>query len=263
MNPAQPMQGQYVTIDITVRNRGQAHSSACYLEWYEHLDVPPLLYQFGSIWTLVPDLAPSATYTVSFGYAFIAEGDFNMYVQIDSAASAGESIEDNNIYGPYGYHVAEGCVGTLSPLGRWCDQNNGTVKDMTTGLVWLRDAGWGEAKAWREEGDYLQNNDAHTRAGTLYDGMAGEPSGLSDGSVEGDWRLPTKSELVGIMTGDEYIRSSQMYFFTNVQSYYYYWSGTSYALNPYLAWSVSMSGGGVQYSHKYFIYYVWPVRSDN
>ncbi len=32
------------------------------------------------------------------------------------------------------------CKGTLSPGGRWCNQGNGTVLDMTTCLVWLRKA---------------------------------------------------------------------------------------------------------------------------
>ncbi|MBF0497971.1 MAG: hypothetical protein HQK58_15575 [Deltaproteobacteria bacterium] len=35
------------------------------------------------------------------------------------------------------------CKGTLSPQGRWCDNNNGTVTDMSNGLIWLKDAGWG------------------------------------------------------------------------------------------------------------------------
>jgi len=149
------------------------------------------------------------------------------------------------------------CDGTLSPLGRWCDQGNGTVKDMTTGLVWLKDAGWGDIKKWA---DCTTWDDAHTRAGTLYDGMAGEPFGLSDGSVEGDWRLPTKSELVGITTGTEYIRSSQMYKFDNVQSYHY-WSSTSLALYADYAWGVSLVNGYVVVGTKdYYDYYVWPVR---
>lgn len=150
------------------------------------------------------------------------------------------------------------CEGTLSSLGRWCDQGDGTVKDMTTGVVWLQDAGWGGLKRWADCSTW---DDAHTRAGTLYDGMSGEPAGLSDGSVEGDWRLPTKSELVGITVGDEYIRSSQMYFFTNVQSNYY-WSSTTYAGNTNGAWSVGLYSGGVGSGNKdtYDGYYVWPVR---
>ena len=38
------------------------------------------------------------------------------------------------------------CEGTVSAGGRWCDQGDGTVKDMTTGLVWLKKADWGGAK---------------------------------------------------------------------------------------------------------------------
>ena len=149
------------------------------------------------------------------------------------------------------------CDGNLTPLNRWCDQGNGTVKDMTTGLVWLKDAGWGGLKPWREEGDWTYNDDAHTRAGILYAGMSG--AGLSDGSVEGDWRLPTKSALVGITVGDEYIRSSQMYFFTNVQSFIY-WSSTTLAGSTYYAWLVYMGYGDVYDASKDYYSYVWPVR---
>ena len=77
--------------------------------------------------------------------------------------------------------------------------------------------------------------------------------------VEGDWRLPTKSELVGITVGDEYIRSSQMYFFTNVQSDYY-WSSTTVAINPTCAWSVYMDYNRLGNDDKYYYDYVWPVR---
>ncbi len=38
-------------------------------------------------------------------------------------------------------NVTIGCIGTLNGT-RWCDQGDGTVKDMTTGLVWFKDAGW-------------------------------------------------------------------------------------------------------------------------
>ena len=43
------------------------------------------------------------------------------------------------------------CEGTLSVGGRWCDQGDGTVKDMTTGLVWLKNAGWGGRKYFRSD----------------------------------------------------------------------------------------------------------------
>ena len=152
------------------------------------------------------------------------------------------------------------CEGTLSALGRWCDQEDGTVKDMTTGLVWLKKADWGgQYPLWE---DYA-NPDAHHRAAELWDGSPYEgTAGLSDGSVEGDWRLPTKTELEGITVGDEYIRSSQMYYFTGVQ-FDGYWSGASYAYGPIYAWNVFMGDGYVGFDLKLNGLYVWPVRSDN
>ena len=175
-------------------------------------------------------------------------------------AQCTESIEDNNVYGPYGYHVAEGCVGTLSPLGRWCDQNNGTVKDMTTGLVWLKKADWGgQYPLWNGYG----GADAHHRAASLWDGSPSEgKAGLSDGSVEGDWRLPTKNDLQGIIGGVEYISANRMYKFDNVQSGYY-WSDKSCAGYPDGAGDVYMGGGNMLDGTKATSAYVWPVRSDN
>ena len=149
------------------------------------------------------------------------------------------------------------CEGTLSPLGRWCDQGDGTVKDMTTGLVWLKKADWGGAKPWC---DCSTSDDAHTRAAQLWDGSPWEgTAGLSDGSIEGDWRLPTKTELEGITVGTEYIRSSSMYFFTGVQ-FVGYWSSTTYSYNPVCAWVMYM---GTFYINKNNDFYVWPVRRGN
>ncbi len=73
---------------------------------------------------------------------------------------------------------------------------------MTTGLVWLKDAHWGGTYIlWAAYG----SPDAHHRAAQLWDGSPYEgTAGLSDGSVEGDWRLPTKTELVGITVGELY-----------------------------------------------------------
>ena len=153
------------------------------------------------------------------------------------------------------------CEGTLSALGRWCDQGDGTVKDMTTGLVWLKKADWGGQYAFWV--DTMSGVNAQDRAAQLWDGSPYEgTAGLSDGSVEGEWRLPTKTELVGITVGTEYIRSTQMYFFTGVQSGYY-WSGTSYAVDPDYAWIVDMDDGNVNAGPKHFHFYVWPVRGGH
>lgn len=154
------------------------------------------------------------------------------------------------------------CEGTLSTLGRWCDTGDGTVKDMTTGLVWLKDAGWGGAFKWADPGPTSQYwQDANWRVGYLQDGRSG--SGLSDSSVRGMWRLPTKSELAGMTQGTEAVRSWDMHFFTNVQPGKY-WSGSNYEGNRFHAWNISMSDGSFSYGNKdLYLHYVWPVRSDN
>ncbi len=163
--------------------------------------------------------------------------------------------------------VTERCItcesGELSPLGRWCDQGDGTVKDMTTGLVWLKDASWGGQKPWRDSSSQYEWDDAHTRAGLLNAGDS--TAGLSDGSVAGDWRLPTKAELVGITTntGNEYVRHSSQYFFTGVYYDFYYWSSTTMSSDlPYNAASVNPFCY-VFYHNKGSSHNVWPVRSDN
>ena len=155
------------------------------------------------------------------------------------------------------------CSGTLVGI-RWCDQGDGTVLDMTTGLVWLKNADWGGGRIWRQNTtcispNYTCHEDAHTGTGLLSTGATG--AGLSDGSVAGDWRLPTKTELDNLANGTEAVRSDNMRAFTGVQSTYY-WSSSTYADNISHAWSVHMKGH-VYHHDKGTNYRVWPVRAGN
>ncbi|MFO7601875.1 MAG: DUF1566 domain-containing protein [Candidatus Desulfacyla sp.] len=143
--------------------------------------------------------------------------------------------------------------------GRWCDQGDGTVTDLFgykgkgKGLVWLKDASWGGMKAWKaDSGD----DDAHTRAGTLASGTAG----LTDGSVVGDWRLPTLEELKPLTGGIHPILSDTPGPFTNVYVSYY-WSSTSAVNKTSNAQCVTSYNGYVTLYPKSQTYSVWPVRS--
>jgi hypothetical protein len=173
-------------------------------------------------------------------------------------------ISVNNKCGP--------CKGTRSAGGRWCDNGDGTVTDMTTCLVWLKYADWGGKEPWRSgetdcsSPDYTCYKDAFTRVGFLANGeviKSGETVYLTDGSTSGDWRLPTKTELSGIINdGGETVCSSNMQVFKGVQSYGY-WSSTTRASNTNHARGVAMDDGFVYFDEKVFSYNVWPVRSDN
>ena len=144
---------------------------------------------------------------------------------------------------------------------RFRDNNNGTVTDTRTGLVWLKNANPCDVKSWVGAGTYCAN-------------LASGTAGLTDGSTAGQWRLPTVQELEGIGTDppttyclDGRCSSPSVTWtmpgspFTNVQSDYY-WSSTSYAYYTGVAWFVDMYYGVVYNGSKaHSYYYVWPVRA--
>jgi hypothetical protein len=168
------------------------------------------------------------------------------------------------------------CSGTLVGT-RWCDNGDGTVTDLLGGpngkgqcLVWLKDAScigtWLWVDVWDED-SHTWVDGALTASGILYDGsthFSGGDCDLSDGSVEGDWRLPTKSELTAItnLSGTEFVVSSYPRAFTGVQSSYY-WSSSTYSGYTYEAWYVFL-GNGLWFrgwkDYEPSRLYVWPVR---
>lgn len=166
----------------------------------------------------------------------------------DTNLTSGNIKNGTTIFGVAGTYRGCTCAtGNTSPAGRWCDNNNGTVTDMTTCLVWLKDADCPGMKTWSLAITYCIE--------TLRNGVCS----LTDGSVWGDWRLPTKNELVVLTTGTEYIRSSAMYKFINVQPDWY-WSSSTDANDTAYAWVVLMNFGGVFAGFKTGNHYVLPVR---
>jgi hypothetical protein len=154
------------------------------------------------------------------------------------------------------------CEGTLSPLGRWCDQGDGTVKDMTTGLVWLKNASWGgQHRMWVNTMDGVN---AQIRCDQLWDGSPWEgTAGLSDGSRYGEWDLPTWTELQALRDGIEPISYGHPYLFTGVRNDYY-WSGTTDVSDSDKAVAYDMGGLLVPSELLKDNYcFVWPVRSAN
>ncbi|WP_295538242.1 DUF1566 domain-containing protein [uncultured Thiohalocapsa sp.] len=147
---------------------------------------------------------------------------------------------------------------------RWCDNGDGTVTDLlglmadgkTKGrcLVWLKKADWGGQKLWIDG-----NNDdgANTRAGILSADTDG--AGLSDGSVVGDWRLPTLNELQVLTADPEKILSGSPGPFTDVQQNFY-WSSTSVPGRASDAWFLNLNNGRTGNIDKAQFFYVWPVR---
>jgi hypothetical protein len=139
--------------------------------------------------------------------------------------------------------------GEAWPTPRFTDNQNGTVTDKLTGLIWMKNAdGFGGTKTWAE---------ALSAAASLKSGDAG----LTDGSNAGDWRLPSIRELQSLI---DYGRSNpalpETHPFLEVQGFY--WSSTTYPADPTLAWDVFIGGTGEAEGFEKAIAddYVWCVR---
>lgn len=76
--------------------------------------------------------------------------------------------------------------GIAWPDQRFIDNNNGTVTDNLTGLIWLKNANCFGSSDWTT---------ALTSANSLADGSCG----LTDGSAAGEWRLPNVNELESLV----------------------------------------------------------------
>jgi len=148
---------------------------------------------------------------------------------------------------------------SLGILGRFEDLGDGTVEDKKTGLIWLKDANCFSEMNWE---------DANAAAAGLNDGECG----LSDNSVEGDWRLPTILEWRAFVdlnytnpvlcNGWGNAQWSEGDAFNSVLANVY-WSSTEWEGGGVWAWSMSMTSGSENANGKTNPSYVWPVRAGN
>jgi hypothetical protein len=126
--------------------------------------------------------------------------------------------------------------GVAWPNPRFSDNNNGTITDNLTGLIWLKDASClgNPALNWFT---------ALAAANTLADGNVA--CRLTDGSVAGDWRLPNRNELWSLMNAEAAGYSlPEGHPFVNFDSLYF--SSTTDANSPIArVWLVDFNEGKV------------------
>jgi uncharacterized protein DUF1566 len=138
-------------------------------------------------------------------------------------------------------------AGVQFPKKRFRDKGDGTVVDKLTGLIWLKDTNCFGQLSWP---------DALQAANTL----AARRCHLNDGSRAADWRLPNIKELQSLADfGQLFPALPPGHPFLNVQSDAY-WSSTTDALSPVLAWILYMPAGGAVAVGKENFHSVWPVR---
>jgi len=134
-------------------------------------------------------------------------------------------------------------AGVSWPELRFTDNGDGTMTDNLTGLMWTKNANLSNSTmTWDEALDYCNN--------------------LTLGGYS-DWRLPNINELESLFNADEYnvVQWFNAQGFINVQ-YIYYWSSTTYAYLPGMAWLVEIAAGIVTPVGKSSGFCVWPVRAE-
>ncbi|MBI5675735.1 MAG: DUF4214 domain-containing protein [Nitrospirae bacterium] len=128
------------------------------------------------------------------------------------------------------------CSAALSFAAPFTNNGNGTVTDNQTGLVWQQ-----------SEPGYMTWGPALSYC-----------NGLSLGGRT-DWRLPNIKELESLTDDTRYNPAIDINYFPNAHASYY-WSSTTYAYYPNLAWDVDFFDGHVDYGSKGDSYYVRCVR---
>ena len=141
-----------------------------------------------------------------------------------------------------------------NPDPRFTDNKDGTVTDNLTKLVWLKNINCFGMLDWQSAIWAVQS---------LGEGACGtEPDLiLSDGSSDGDWRLPTMLELctlIDFKRRDPALPGGHM--FSNAPSGYH-WSATTIDNHPEMAWIVYFESGTTCYENvKNRAGHIWPVR---
>lgn len=139
-------------------------------------------------------------------------------------------------------------TGVEWPNPRFVDNENGTITDNLTGLIWLRENNCFGQRTWGQ---------AISDANGLADGVCG----LTDSSIAGHWRLPNIKELLSLIDYGHFspaLPSGHPFGYVQIA---FYWSSTTSAYNAY-PWCVNLYGG---YSEpcgggEISSWYVWPVR---
>ena len=145
--------------------------------------------------------------------------------------------------------------------GRFTDLGNGTVRDNETGLVWLKNA---NCFRWK----------SFDKAMELVDGLKSGQCGIDDGSIAGDWRLPSvwewkdlfvkkyRNPALSNSAGTGKWKPGDP--FDNVQNLYY-WTGSSFP-DPTgrldNVYCVYLYYGVVHSKERALGLYVWPVRDS-
>lgn len=148
--------------------------------------------------------------------------------------------------------------GTFSPGKRWYDSADGTIIDLTTGLVWLKTLPIYERPILATPSVPV---DAVKFCCRLKHGL----EGLTDGSRVDDWRVPSLREMKTLMTGPEAIGGGNLQGFS-ASTAFTYWTMTQDLVEYRTLSTIDIVTGEVVGVTKVTFSFgtqqrlVWPVR---
>jgi hypothetical protein len=167
--------------------------------------------------------------------------------------------------------------GVECPEPRFTDNEDGTVTDNCTGLIWLRDANCMRSNYPAFDEDNVLG-DGHVNWYHALDFVAGINAEIYEncGAGHTDWRVPNVRELLSLIDyrfnnpsipntlgTDQWTEGNP---FSVEAGWYRYWSSTTWSNNVDHAWWVSFSSGFSERAQKDNVgdsYRVWPVRGGN
>ncbi len=170
-------------------------------------------------------------------------------------------LQSTGFYVPY----VSGDDGTLQQgveltYPRWIDHGNGTVTDVMTGLIWLKQTSCVK-QPWAEAVSSINQ-------------LASGQCGLTDGSTAGSWRMPNRNEMQSM--ADHIQANEGQYFdytilnlndsvyqpaiFNNFVEQQFYWTSSTDAADTSRAWTVYSCDFGVYGQPKINSGYTLAVR---
>ena len=181
---------------------------------------------------------------------------------VKGSSSGAVKLQASGAYVPF----AKGDDGSLQngaplPFPRMRDNNDGTITDLVTGLVWLKQA------------NCINQNWAGAMA--AINSLASGQCGLSDGSSAGSWRMPNRKEMQSLAdraqnnlasyfntswTSNTPSINSMPRIFNNMAEFQYYWTSTTNAANPGEAWTTFSCDFGLYNIAKSNTNYTLAVR---